>query len=137
MDRSVSLENSRAGLAISQQIGERQLPRRQVHGRRQQSGRFSSAQAARLRLRGPGLARVSSRFSGFFCLPATYMFLPPNSSFFKSFLDREHVRVCVGLNLLIVICGVVLVDLATETAKYVFPKRFESRNLEEALMAGI
>ncbi|XP_056158866.1 heme-binding-like protein At3g10130, chloroplastic isoform X2 [Syzygium oleosum] len=28
-----------------------------------------------------------------------------------------------------------LVDLATETAKYVFPKRFESRNLEEALMA--
>ncbi|KAK2655275.1 hypothetical protein Ddye_008327 [Dipteronia dyeriana] len=29
---------------------------------------------------------------------------------------------------------VVLTDLATETAKYVFPKRFESRNLEEALM---
>ncbi|KAH7554078.1 hypothetical protein JRO89_XS12G0106600 [Xanthoceras sorbifolium] len=29
-----------------------------------------------------------------------------------------------------------LMDLATETAKYVFPKRFESRNLEEALMAG-
>ncbi|KAL5545835.1 hypothetical protein UlMin_005522 [Ulmus minor] len=28
-----------------------------------------------------------------------------------------------------------LVDLATETAKYVFPKRFESRNLEEALMS--
>ncbi|KAL3755644.1 hypothetical protein ACJRO7_002659 [Eucalyptus globulus] len=28
-----------------------------------------------------------------------------------------------------------LVNLATETAKYVFPKRFESRNLEEALMA--
>ncbi|KAJ0088573.1 hypothetical protein Patl1_32510 [Pistacia atlantica] len=28
-----------------------------------------------------------------------------------------------------------LVDLATETARYVFPKRFESRNLEEALMA--
>ncbi|KAL5740055.1 hypothetical protein ACOSQ2_029235 [Xanthoceras sorbifolium] len=28
-----------------------------------------------------------------------------------------------------------LMDLATETAKYVFPKRFESRNLEEALMA--
>ncbi|KAK1561811.1 hypothetical protein Q3G72_000981 [Acer saccharum] len=27
-----------------------------------------------------------------------------------------------------------LTDLATETAKYVFPKRFESRNLEEALM---
>ncbi|OMO82232.1 SOUL heme-binding protein [Corchorus capsularis] len=27
-----------------------------------------------------------------------------------------------------------LMDLATETAKYVFPKRFESRNLEEALM---
>lgn len=27
-------------------------------------------------------------------------------------------------------------DLATETAKYVFPKRFESQNLEEALMAG-
>ncbi|GMP84495.1 hypothetical protein CsSME_00037999 [Camellia sinensis var. sinensis] len=30
---------------------------------------------------------------------------------------------------------VVLMDLATETAKYVNPKRFESRNLEEALMA--
>lgn len=29
----------------------------------------------------------------------------------------------------------VLADLAAETAKYVFPKRFESRNLEEALMA--
>nr|DAD28836.1 TPA_asm: hypothetical protein HUJ06_030304 [Nelumbo nucifera] len=28
----------------------------------------------------------------------------------------------------------ILVDLADETAKYVFPKRFESRNLEEALM---
>lgn len=28
-----------------------------------------------------------------------------------------------------------LTDLATETAKYVFPKRFESRNLEEALMS--
>ncbi|CAI9297858.1 unnamed protein product [Lactuca saligna] len=28
-----------------------------------------------------------------------------------------------------------LADLATETAKYVFPKRFESRNLEEALMS--
>ncbi|XVF76199.1 hypothetical protein PTKIN_Ptkin13bG0247600 [Pterospermum kingtungense] len=28
-----------------------------------------------------------------------------------------------------------LMDLASETAKYVFPKRFESRNLEEALMA--
>ncbi|KAL7195872.1 hypothetical protein ACSBR1_035994 [Camellia fascicularis] len=28
-----------------------------------------------------------------------------------------------------------LMDLATETAKYVNPKRFESRNLEEALMA--
>ncbi|XP_048127725.1 heme-binding-like protein At3g10130, chloroplastic isoform X2 [Rhodamnia argentea] len=28
-----------------------------------------------------------------------------------------------------------LADFATETAKYVFPKRFESRNLEEALMA--
>ncbi|KAL9428097.1 hypothetical protein AB3S75_030149 [Citrus x aurantiifolia] len=28
-----------------------------------------------------------------------------------------------------------LMDLATETAKYVFPKRFESQNLEEALMA--
>ncbi|KAM0001410.1 putative SOUL hem-binding protein [Helianthus debilis subsp. tardiflorus] len=28
-----------------------------------------------------------------------------------------------------------LVDLATETAKYVFPKRFESRNIEEALMS--
>ncbi|XP_050228612.1 heme-binding-like protein At3g10130, chloroplastic [Mercurialis annua] len=28
-----------------------------------------------------------------------------------------------------------LLDLANETAKYVFPKRFESRNLEEALMA--
>uniref|UniRef100_A0A2P2L1P8 Uncharacterized protein n=1 Tax=Rhizophora mucronata TaxID=61149 RepID=A0A2P2L1P8_RHIMU len=27
-----------------------------------------------------------------------------------------------------------LFDLANETAKYVFPKRFESRNLEEALM---
>ncbi|PKI38518.1 hypothetical protein CRG98_041083 [Punica granatum] len=26
-------------------------------------------------------------------------------------------------------------DLATETAKYVFPKRFDSRNLEEALMS--
>lgn len=32
---------------------------------------------------------------------------------------------------------VVLADLATETAKYVFPKRFESRNLEEALMSGL
>lgn len=31
---------------------------------------------------------------------------------------------------------VVLMDLATETAKYVIPRRFESRNLEEALMAG-
>ncbi|KAL7195873.1 hypothetical protein ACSBR1_035994 [Camellia fascicularis] len=30
-----------------------------------------------------------------------------------------------------------LMDLATETAKYVNPKRFESRNLEEALMAGV
>ncbi|KAE8718963.1 Soul heme-binding family protein isoform 2 [Hibiscus syriacus] len=29
-----------------------------------------------------------------------------------------------------------LMDLASETAKYVLPKRFESRNLEEALMAG-
>ncbi|KAM7264785.1 hypothetical protein ACFE04_002468 [Oxalis oulophora] len=28
-----------------------------------------------------------------------------------------------------------LIDVATETAKYVFPKRFESRTLEEALMA--
>ncbi|KAA8516721.1 hypothetical protein F0562_016773 [Nyssa sinensis] len=28
-----------------------------------------------------------------------------------------------------------LMDLATETSKYVFPKRFESRNLEEALMS--
>ncbi|CAN0879506.1 Heme-binding-like protein At3g10130, chloroplastic [Linum grandiflorum] len=28
-----------------------------------------------------------------------------------------------------------LFDLANETAKYVFPKRFESRNLEEALMS--
>ncbi|GMN39469.1 hypothetical protein TIFTF001_008712 [Ficus carica] len=28
-----------------------------------------------------------------------------------------------------------LADLATETAKYVFPKRFESRTLEEALMS--
>ncbi|CAM8965796.1 unnamed protein product [Rhodiola kirilowii] len=28
-----------------------------------------------------------------------------------------------------------LADLATEAAKYVFPKRFESRNLEEALMS--
>ncbi|XAR69746.1 hypothetical protein NMG60_11001452 [Bertholletia excelsa] len=28
-----------------------------------------------------------------------------------------------------------LMDLASETAKYVFPKRFESRTLEEALMA--
>ncbi|XP_021289562.1 heme-binding-like protein At3g10130, chloroplastic [Herrania umbratica] len=28
-----------------------------------------------------------------------------------------------------------LMDLASETAKYVFPKRFESRNLEEALMS--
>ncbi|KAD3068281.1 hypothetical protein E3N88_36161 [Mikania micrantha] len=28
-----------------------------------------------------------------------------------------------------------LADLATETAKYVFPRRFESRNLEEALMS--
>lgn len=27
-------------------------------------------------------------------------------------------------------------DLVTETAKYVFPKRFESRTLEEALMSG-
>lgn len=31
----------------------------------------------------------------------------------------------------------VLVDLATETAKYVFPKQFEARTLEEALMSGI
>lgn len=31
----------------------------------------------------------------------------------------------------------VLVDLATETAKYVFPERFEARTLEEALMSGI
>lgn len=31
----------------------------------------------------------------------------------------------------------VLMDLATETARYVFPsRRFESRNLEEALMSG-
>ena len=31
----------------------------------------------------------------------------------------------------------VLTDLATETARYVFPsRRFESRNLEEALMSG-
>jgi hypothetical protein len=30
----------------------------------------------------------------------------------------------------------VLADTATEVVKYVFPKRFESRNLEEALMAG-
>ncbi|XP_038702235.1 heme-binding-like protein At3g10130, chloroplastic [Tripterygium wilfordii] len=29
----------------------------------------------------------------------------------------------------------ILVDVASETAKYVFPKRFENRNLEEALMA--
>lgn len=29
----------------------------------------------------------------------------------------------------------VVADLAVETAKYVFPKRFDSRNLEEALMA--
>lgn len=28
-----------------------------------------------------------------------------------------------------------LMDLATETAKYAFPRRFESRNLEEALMS--
>lgn len=35
-----------------------------------------------------------------------------------------------------VYCFAVLMDLATETAKYVFPKRFESQNLEEALMAG-
>ncbi|KAK3024777.1 hypothetical protein RJ639_044938, partial [Escallonia herrerae] len=31
--------------------------------------------------------------------------------------------------------GSILVDLVTETAKYVFPKRFESRNLEEALLS--
>lgn len=30
----------------------------------------------------------------------------------------------------------VFVDLVSETAKYVFPKRFDGRNLEEALMAG-
>lgn len=31
----------------------------------------------------------------------------------------------------------VLMDLASETAKFVFPsKRFETRNLEEALMSG-
>lgn len=30
----------------------------------------------------------------------------------------------------------VLADVAAETAKYVFPKRFENRNLEEALMSG-
>lgn len=30
----------------------------------------------------------------------------------------------------------VLADLAVETAKYVFPKRFNSSNLEEALMSG-
>lgn len=30
-----------------------------------------------------------------------------------------------------------LMDLATETAKYVFPsRRFESRSFEEALMSG-
>lgn len=27
-------------------------------------------------------------------------------------------------------------DVATETARYLFPKRLESRTLEEALMAG-
>ena len=27
-------------------------------------------------------------------------------------------------------------DLASETAKYAFPRRFESSNLEEALMSG-
>lgn len=40
---------------------------------------------------------------------------------------------------LLVFCRLmsVLMDLATETAKYVFPnRRFESRNLEEALMSG-
>lgn len=31
----------------------------------------------------------------------------------------------------------VLSELASETSKYLLPKRFESRNLEEALMAGI
>lgn len=30
----------------------------------------------------------------------------------------------------------VIADLAVETAKYVFPKRFNSSNLEEALMSG-
>lgn len=30
----------------------------------------------------------------------------------------------------------VLADLAVETARYVFPKRFSSSNLEEALMSG-
>lgn len=29
-----------------------------------------------------------------------------------------------------------LVDLASETSKYAFPRRFESSNLEEALMSG-
>ncbi|XP_038721672.1 heme-binding-like protein At3g10130, chloroplastic [Tripterygium wilfordii] len=28
-------------------------------------------------------------------------------------------------------------DVVSETAKYVFPKRFENRNLEDALMAGV
>lgn len=32
----------------------------------------------------------------------------------------------------------VLMDLANETAKYIFPsRRFEARTLEEALMSGI
>lgn len=34
-------------------------------------------------------------------------------------------------------CSAVLSELATETLKYLLPKRFESRNFEEALMAGI
>lgn len=31
----------------------------------------------------------------------------------------------------------VLEDLAKETAKYAFPRRFEARNLEEFLMSGL
>lgn len=49
----------------------------------------------------------------------------------------------IGLSVLVqlavsqsVIEYAVLVDLATETSKYLFPRRFEPRNFEEALMSG-
>lgn len=46
-------------------------------------------------------------------------------------LLKRSVLICLSTSLSVV------VDFTTEAAKYFFPKRFETRTLEEALMSGI